>query len=123
VKAGLIGGGVDAGIQIGEQILKYNGDLKFNDMTFDLYRSTFSVISAAVTIPSAVNSLNSMKYSWNARKALKEQLENTTSLARKQTLQNRINEHELNLIKHPTFQIINYGIRDAIKDDIINKGE
>lgn len=104
-------------------MFEYNGNLKFNDMTFDLYRSAFSVISAAVTIPSAINSLNSMKYSWNARKELKEQLKNTTSLARKQTLQNRINEHELNLIRHPAFQIINYGIRDTIKNATINKEE
>ncbi|CAD7289744.1 hypothetical protein LMG7974_01822 [Campylobacter majalis] len=142
VKAGLIGGGVDAGMQIGgqaydkaidgvefknvldasKQILDNANSIKFSDFSINPYSILYSSIATATTIPTATRSIKSIMYSSNAKKELKRQLETTTSKVRQEKINQSINKHNRNMMDNFIFQGTSIGIKVIIKDNIVYEG-
>ncbi|MGH1601285.1 hypothetical protein [Campylobacter majalis] len=123
IKAGLAGAGIDTSMQVGTQIydqtINNNGYVDFRDIDLNYDSILFSGVAGAVTIPSAFKSYDSIKYSSNAIKELKNQLKTTISPNKQQQINNKIFEHRTNINKHLFFQISNTGLRQGIKHSTI----
>ena len=124
LKYGAIGAGVDTSLQVGSQIydqaINNNGYVDFRDIHLNYPSIMFSGVAGSVAIPSMFKSASEIKYSFGARKELKEQLKNSQSLLRQNKIQNRLDEHNYNIYRHLGFQITNRTMTDIIKDNTID---
>ena len=122
IKAGLAGAGLDASSQIGAQIytqaINNNGYVNFNDINLDYDSIAFSGIAGAVTIPSYIDSYKAIRYSWDARQILKNQLKNAKTPNSQNKIQGRIKKHDKIMLKHGGFQFSNKIMQDIIKNSI-----
>ncbi|MDU5369779.1 MAG: hypothetical protein E6137_08230 [Finegoldia magna] len=122
IKAGLAGAGLDASSQIGTQIytqaINNNGYVNFNDINLDYDSIAFSGIAGAVTIPSYIDSYKAIRYSWDARQILKNQLKNAKTPNSQNKIQGRIKKHDKIMLKHGGFQFSNKIMQDIIKNSI-----
>ena len=119
VKAGLTGATIDASLQVGTQIynqaISNNGYVDFRDINLNYPSILFSAVAGSVAIPSALKSYDSIKYSRNAIKELKDQLKTAVSPNKREQINNKILEHEENIKAHWLFQISNAALRQGIK--------
>ncbi|MGG7074588.1 hypothetical protein U5B43_10165 [Campylobacter sp. 9BO] len=124
VKAGLIGGGVDAGIQVGTQIydqaINNNGYVDLRDIDLNYDSILYSGISTATTIPTLNSSIKSIVYSKNAKENLKNQLKNTKSKAKQDKINKNISKHNKNIFNNTIFQGSSIGTKIIIKDFVID---
>ena len=122
IKAGLAGAGLDASSQIGAQIytqaINNNGYVNFNDINLDYDSIVFSGVAGAVTIPSYIDSYKAIRYSWDARQILKNQLKNAKTPNSQNKIQGRIKKHDKIMLKHGGFQFSNKIMQDIIKNSI-----
>ena len=122
IKAGLAGAGLDTGSQIGaqltNQIIDNNGYVNFNDINLDYDSIAFSGVAGAVTIPSYIDSYKAIRYSWDAKKNLKNQLKDAKTINRQNKLKDRIDKHDKIMLKHGGFQFSNKIMQDIIKNSI-----
>ena len=122
IKAGLAGAGLDASSQIGaqltNQIIDNNGYVNFNDINLDYDSIAFSGVAGAVTIPSYIDSYKAIRYSWDARQILKNQLKNAKTPNSQNKIQGRIKKHDKIMLKHGGFQFSNKIMQDIIKNSI-----
>ena len=118
IKAGLAGAGLDASSQIGTQIytqaINNNGYVNFNDINLDYDSIAFSGIAGAVTIPSYIDSYKAIRYSWDARQILKNQLKNAKTINRQNKLKDRMDKHDSIFWNNIYFQIVNEGVKKGI---------
>ena len=119
VKAGLTGATIDASLQVRTQIydqaISNNGYVDFRDINLNYPSILFSAVAGSVAIPSALKSYDSIKYSCNAIKELKDQLKTAVSPNKREQINNKILEHEENIKAHWLFQISNAALRQGIK--------
>ncbi len=122
IKAGLAGAGLDASSQIGtqltNQIIDNNGYVNFNDINLDYDSIAFSGVAGAVTIPSYIDSYKAIRYSWDARQILKNQLKNAKTPNSQNKIQGRIKKYDKIMLKHGGFQFSNKIMQDIIKNSI-----
>ena len=119
VKAGLTGATIDASLQVRTQIydqaISNNGYVDFRDINLNYPSILFSAVAGSVAIPSALKSYDSIKYSCNAIKELKDQLKTAVSPNKREQINNKILEHEENIKAHWLFQISDAALRQGIK--------
>ena len=71
-------------------------------------------MAGAVTIPSYIDSYKAIRYSWDARQILKNQLKNAKTINRQNKLKDRMDKHDSIFWNNIYFQIVNEGVKKGI---------
>ena len=101
------------GDQMIDQIIN-NGNIDINNIDSNYDSIIFSTVAGATTVPNFIDSYKTIKYSWNAKKNLKNQLKDAKTINRQNKLKDRIDKHDSIFWNNIYFKIVNEGVKKGI---------